>query len=90
MNAENFYIIFRVLKCSKSPRRLELLFQAGERTKALDPPLTFTPWIVLNNEKVVCLSSQLYALLENVCVRLEPKPDGCQGVRKPPKLPDEL
>ena len=47
---------------------------ALSRTAGLSPRLNFVPWVMLDGERVV---DALYALTENVCQRLEPKPPGC-------------
>jgi hypothetical protein len=48
-----------------------------KKTAALSPPLSFVPWVVLEDKRNV---DAFYALEENVCNRLEPRPDECQPI----------
>jgi interferon gamma-inducible protein 30 len=67
----------RLRQCATGPRGRHLLALAGQKTAALKPALTFVPWVMLENERVV---DAFYALEENVCKKFEPRPDECQRV----------
>jgi hypothetical protein len=73
--------LFRILNCAQGKRGRQLLGKSGEKTNRLQQKLKFTPWILLDGERIVCA---FYALDEYVCDRLDPKPEECENIRKPP------
>lgn len=67
----------RLRECANGPRGRHLLALSGQKTAALIPPLSFVPWVMLEDKRVV---DAFYALEENVCNRFDPRPDECQPV----------
>jgi interferon gamma-inducible protein 30 len=70
----------KLLDCAKGTRGRHLLALAGQKTVALNPALTFVPWVMLDGERNI---DAFYALNENVCKKLEPRPQECNGVPIP-------
>lgn len=64
-------------KCGEGRRGRHLLALAGQRTTALNPALNFVPWVMLEGRRE---HDAFYALEENVCKRLDPKPSECQPI----------
>ncbi|KAK0394715.1 hypothetical protein QR680_000894 [Steinernema hermaphroditum] len=67
----------RMRTCAEGERGRRLLALAGQRTAALQPPLTFVPWITIDGTRV---NDAFYDLRENVCKRLEPMPEECKAI----------
>uniref|UniRef100_A0A0K0E625 Gamma interferon inducible lysosomal thiol reductase GILT n=1 Tax=Strongyloides stercoralis TaxID=6248 RepID=A0A0K0E625_STRER len=51
-----------------------LLAVAGRKTASLNPGISFVPWVMINHKREI---DAFYALEENVCMRLNPKPKQC-------------
>uniref|UniRef100_A0AC34QGA4 Gamma interferon inducible lysosomal thiol reductase n=1 Tax=Panagrolaimus sp. JU765 TaxID=591449 RepID=A0AC34QGA4_9BILA len=64
-------------ECAEGPRGRHLLALAGQKTTALKPALNFVPWVMLEGSRNV---DAFYALEENVCKTLDPRPSECQPV----------
>uniref|UniRef100_A0A914ED70 Uncharacterized protein n=1 Tax=Acrobeloides nanus TaxID=290746 RepID=A0A914ED70_9BILA len=78
---EEYLDPLKILNCAQGKRGRQLLGKFGEKTNRLQQKLKFTPWILLDGERIVCA---FYALDEYVCDRLDPKPEECEKIRKPP------
>uniref|UniRef100_A0A0N4ZAU0 Gamma-interferon-inducible lysosomal thiol reductase n=1 Tax=Parastrongyloides trichosuri TaxID=131310 RepID=A0A0N4ZAU0_PARTI len=60
--------------CSVEKEGRVLLAMAGRRTASLNPGISFVPWVMINHKREI---DAFYALEENVCMRLNPKPKQC-------------
>lgn len=62
--------------CANGRRGRYLHALAGQKTAKIGSDFNFVPWVVLNGQRV---NDAFYALLENLCNRLVPKPLQCNN-----------
>uniref|UniRef100_A0AC35U731 Gamma interferon inducible lysosomal thiol reductase GILT n=1 Tax=Rhabditophanes sp. KR3021 TaxID=114890 RepID=A0AC35U731_9BILA len=60
--------------CSTTKEGRQLLAIAGRKTAALNPGINFVPWVMIDGKREI---DAYYALEENLCNRLSPKPEQC-------------
>uniref|UniRef100_A0A0K0EVG9 Gamma interferon inducible lysosomal thiol reductase GILT n=1 Tax=Strongyloides venezuelensis TaxID=75913 RepID=A0A0K0EVG9_STRVS len=63
-------------KCTVGKEGRLLLAMAGRKTASLNPGISFVPWVMINHKREI---DAFYALEENVCMRLNPKPKQCKN-----------
>ncbi|XP_044766100.1 gamma-interferon-inducible lysosomal thiol reductase-like [Coccinella septempunctata] len=69
-----------ILICAKEDKASQLLKKHGERTHALNPPVSFIPTIEINgSQDLAPLSKILKNLKQTVCSLFETRPTGCDN-----------
>lgn len=69
-----------ILNCAKGKKGSQLLKKHGEKTNALNPPVSFIPTIEINgSQDLVPLSKILKDLKQSVCNLFKTRPVGCDN-----------